>query len=333
MNNYSLHRYLQKQVEGKCDKLPLCFNDINEWLGYRNKLSQWLVENLPIVRNSYSGRGETTGVFVITDKVELMTADVMVDEGLAVPISIYRPRADGIYPAVLVCPGFATPANTAYYVSFAMGLAEKGIIAAVIEYGGTGLCADRPDCETNINNIASAAHLLGMNEAGFRVLYNLSVYEFLKNDPKIHSDRIGITGLCQGAITAMYTIAVEDGFVAFSPLCGVSTYEAEVTDYAGRQGGWTGISPFVFDVLQYGDFMHFIASFAPKPLFVLNNLTDIHWPLQGFEKTRKFVSHIYELAGASRNCSFRLSNSPHSYEGENASAIIEFFIKTLGAGI
>ena len=330
MNNYSLHRYLQTKVEEKCKKLPLEFNDINEWHHYRTNLKNWLIENLPVVRNSYTGKGESTGVFEISDTVELETVDVMFDENLAIPVSIYRPNVAGPHPAVLVCPGFGTPANTGYYVSFAIGLAQKGIAAAVIEYGGTGLCADRPDCETNINNIASAAHLLGMNEAGFRVSYNISVYEFLRCDPKVISDRIGITGLCQGAITAMYTIVVEEGFAAFSPLCGVSTYEAEVLDYSGRQGGWTGISPFVFNVLEYGDFMHFIASFAPKPLFVVNNLTDIHWPLQGLEKTQKFVRHIYGLADASDACSFRLTNSPHSYEGENASSITEFFINAIG---
>ncbi|MFO7611775.1 MAG: hypothetical protein R6W99_04725 [Clostridia bacterium] len=330
MNKYSLHRYLQSKVEEQCGSLPLHFNGINEWLDYKIRLREWLEENLPVIRNSHTGSGVSTGIFAISDSVSLETADVQVDENLAVPVSMYRPSAPAPSPAVMICPGFATPANTGFYVSFAISLAEAGITAVVMEYGGTGLCADRPDCETDINNIASAAHLLGMNEAGFRVSYNIAVFEFLRKNPAIIADRIGITGLCQGAITAMYTTAAEDGFASFAPLCGVSTYEAEVADYAGRQGGWTGISPFVFNVLNHGDFMHFLAAFAPKPILAQNNITDIHWPLQGFEKTQKFVRNIYDLYGAGDNCIFLLSHSPHSYEGDNATGLVDFFIKTLG---
>lgn len=330
MNKYSLHSYLQSKVEEQCGMLPLNFDGINKWLDYKKRLREWLEENLPVIRNSHTGNGISTGIFELSDSVILETADIQVDENLLVPVSIYRPTILSLSPAVIICPGFATPANTGFYASFAISLAEVGITAAVVEYGGTGLCADRPDCETNVNNIASAAHLLGMNEAGLRVSYNIAVFEFLRKDPGIIADRIGITGLCQGAITAMYTTAAEDGFASFAPLCGVSTYEAEVTDYAGRQGGWTGISPFVFNVLKHGDFMHFLAAFAPKPLLAQNNITDIHWPLQGFAKTQKFVKHIYDLYGAENECSFRLSHSPHSYEENNATDLVEFFIKTLG---
>ncbi len=330
MNKYSLHSYLQSKVLKQCGSLPLHFNGKSEWLDYKRGLREWLEENLPVIRNSRTGQGVSTGIFEISGCVSLETVDVRVDENLLVPVSIYRPAALPTSPAVMICPGFATPANTDFYVSFAISLAEAGITAIVMEYGGTGLCADRPDCETNVNNIASAAHLLGMNEAGFRVSYNISVFEFLRKDPGIIADRIGITGLCQGAITAMYTTAVEDGFASFAPLCGVSTYEAEVADYAGRQGGWTGISPFVFNVLKHGDFMHLLAAFAPKPMLAQNNITDIHWPLEGFDKTHKFVKHIYDLYGAGDNCCFRLSHSPHSYEGGNATGLVGFFIKTLG---
>ncbi|MBN2558936.1 MAG: hypothetical protein JXB33_09310 [Clostridia bacterium] len=330
MNKYSLHRYLQAKVLQQCALLPVHFSGTGEWQEYKKGLRSWLEENLPVIRNPHTGSGISTGIFMISDSVSLETADVQVDENLTVPVYIYRPSAPVPSPAVMICPGFATPANTGFYVSFAISLAEAGITAAVMEYGGTGLCADRPVCETNVNNIASAAHLLGMNEAGFRVSYNISVFEYLRKDPGIIKDKIGITGLCQGAIAAMYTIAAEDGFASFAPLCGVSTYEAEVTDYAGRQGGWTGISPFVFNVLKHGDFMHFLAAFAPKPMLALNNIIDIHWPLQGFGKTRKFVSHIYDLYGAGDECTFLLSHSPHSYEGENATALVDFFIRTLG---
>lgn len=330
MNKYSLHRYLQSKVEEQCALLPLNFNGTDDWDEYKNGLREWLVENLPVIRNSHTGNGVSTGIFEISDSVSLETVDILVDENLPAPLSIYRPSIPVPSPAVMICPGFASPANTDFYVSFAISLAEKGITAIVIEYGGTGLCADRPDCETNINNIASAAHLLGMNEAGLRVSYNISAFEFLRKDPNIITDKIGITGLCQGAITAMYTTAVEDGFASFAPICGVSTYEAEITDYAGRQGGWTGISPFVFNVLKQGDFMHLLAAFAPKPILAQNNIIDIHWPLQGFYKTQKFVKHIYDLYGAKDKCSFRLSHSPHSYEGDNANNLIDFFINTLG---
>ncbi|MFO7635847.1 MAG: hypothetical protein R6W96_00885 [Clostridia bacterium] len=325
IKKYSLLHYLQRQIIDQAALLPSAFRDIPDWEGYKADLREKLPGLLPVVKNIHTGKGKSTGVFGLSGNLVLETLDIQIDQDLFAPVYLYRKKGAGISPAVIMCPGYGTPANTDFYVSFAMALAEEGIAAAVVEYGGTGLTADRPDFHTDINNIATAATLLGMNEAGFRVSYNISLFEYLKAREDIHSGKIGITGLCQGAITTAFTVAVEQGFAACAPLCGVTTYEAESVEYASRQGGWTGVSPFVSGILKEADFQHLLACFAPGPMLLQNNITDIHWPLSGYGKARDFIQGIYALYESGDKCVFGLEHAPHSYEGSHAQNILRFF--------
>jgi dienelactone hydrolase len=330
MKKYSVLNYLQEEITEQCKSLPQVFEDVRQWEQFRDNNREAVKNLLPLIRNSSTAKHNVTGTCELSEELVLECIDVHMDGPLFIPVHLYKRKEVGTSPAVIICPGYATPKNTSFYVSFAMRLAAEGIIALVMEYGGAGESADRPDVHTNTDNISSAAHLLGMNEAGLRVSANIAAFDYLKTRKDIDRGRIGITGLCQGSITTAYTVAVEGGFWACAPLCGATTYEAEATEYASRQGGWSGISPFVFGILKHADFQHLFASFAPKPMLIQNNITDIHWPLSGFERVKDFVSSIYGLYGKDENIQFRLENAPHAYEGAHSDNILNFFIKLKG---
>ncbi|MBN2851727.1 MAG: dienelactone hydrolase family protein [Clostridia bacterium] len=327
MNKYSVHNYLQQRLMKQCQELPHAFDSVNDFECYKKKLRERLCEILPVLPSAYEGTGTVIGRNQLSEDLTLESIELTLDENLLVPVHLYKKEGTMNAPAVIICPGYGTPMNTDYYVSFAMSLANEGIAAAVIEYGGTGETAERPDYNTAIDNISSACHLLGMNEAGIRVSSNIALFNYLKRRKDINEQRIGITGLCQGSIITAYTIAVENGFYACAPLCGATTYEAEVVSYASRQGGWSGISPFVFDILKYADFQHLFSCFAPKPMLIQNNMTDIHWPLSGFEKVKQMVEEVYHLYKEKDKIQFRLSHAPHAYQGAHADNIIRFFVK------
>jgi dienelactone hydrolase len=198
-----------------------------------------------------------------------------------------------------------------------------------MEYDATGERADRPDFETGINNVTSLGQLLGINNVGFRVMSNLAALRYLKSREDVDPNRIGITGLCQGAIVTWFTSALCEEFKAVAPLCGATTYEAIALEYANRQGGWSGTSPYVFKMLEFADFQHIAAVIAPRPLFVQNNLIDIHWPLSGYEKVKQMAAQVYALYGAEDKCRFSLENGPHAFAEPFLSNIADWFSEAL----
>ncbi|NQT18135.1 MAG: hypothetical protein HQ592_00410, partial [Planctomycetes bacterium] len=108
-----------------------------------------------------------------------------------------------------------------------------------------------------------------------------------------------------------------------------TTYEAIVTEYMNRQGGWSGISPYVFDHLEVADVQHVVAAAAPRPLFVQNNIIDIHWPYSGFEKVKQLTTAIYRLYGAENRCRFRIEHGPHAYAEPFVSNLVQWFKEVL----
>jgi len=180
-----------------------------------------------------------------------------------------------------------------------------------------------------VNNITALGHLLGINNVGLRVMNNLAALDYLKGRKDVDSARIGITGLCQGAIVTWFAAAVCVDFAAAAPVCGVTTYEAIALEYCGRQGGWTGISPYVFGLLDVADVQHVVSAIAPRPLLVQNNLIDIHWPLSGFHTAKRLTEKVYGLYKASEKCTFRIEDAPHSYAGPLLEKTIQWFCRTL----
>lgn len=164
---------------------------------------------------------------------------------------------------------------------------------------------------------------------GLRVMANLSVPRYLKSLDYVDDERIGITGICQGSIIVWFTAALSEEFSAIAPLCGTSSYEAETLEYVNRQGGWTGISPFVFNLLKYADVQHLYGCFAPRPLFVQSNIIDTHWPLSGLQKVKTMGENIYSLHGASDKYRFLLEHEPHAFSGTFITNLTQWFKEVL----
>lgn len=230
---------------------------------------------------------------------------------------------------VLVCPGYWQPKYADCIIDMCMALAREDIVALTLDYPGVGEAADRPDIQTNTNNINAAANLIGINDIGLRVMSNFAVLRYIKSLDYTNSNKIGITGLCQGSLILWYTAALSEDFTAIAPLCGTTTYEAEVLEYKNRQGGWTGISSFVFGLLKHADVQHLYGCFAPRHLYVQNNIIDRHWPHWGFEKVKSFVEHIYGLYNASDNYSFHLEHEQHAYIGVFITNLTDWFKQVL----
>ena len=330
MNKYSALEYLKVKVRERCGRLPQSFGSMSEWEEYKRRFLSNLAELLPISNHESAGKGELITRNSLSEDLLLENIAVTFDEGFYVSSHIYRPvDSEGKLSVVLVCPGYGQPKNAEDIAGIGMSLARSGFAAVTLDYTGTGEAADRPDHHTNINNIAAAASLLGINDVGLRVMSNLAVLKYLKTLEYIDSERIGITGICQGSIVLWYTAALSDDITAIAPVCGTTNYEAEVLEYSSRQGGWTGISPFVFNLLEHGDVQHLYGCFAPRPLLAQNNIIDRHWPQSGFEKVKRFTERIYSLYDAGDKLNFCIENEPHAFSGAFVANLTSFFTRHL----
>lgn len=333
VNRYSATAYLQERIALKCAALPRSWASLEDWRRYRESLVIALRRLLPVWDVGEPGADRVVARLDLGGEIALEAVDVALERGFAAPVHIYRRRLSrDRAPAVIVCPGYAQPKNEAELATFCMRLAERGFVAVAVEYDGTGERADRPDPATDIANVSALAELAGLTDVGLRVMTNLAVLRHLEGRADVDPERIGITGLCQGAIVTWYTAAVCDRLAAVAPLCGATTYEAIALEYVNRQGGWSGASPYVHGLLEVADVQHLLACSAPRPLYVQNNIVDMHWPLSGFETVRRLVSHVYELHGAGPKAVFRIEHGPHAFAEPFRSLLVDWFGRVLAGG-
>lgn len=324
-NNSTVH-YLQSLAARKCDRLPENFVDLEHWETYKSVFLSNLKRILPLLQVHPTGDDRVLSVMQLGTNAVIEEVQVCVDEDYYIKIHLYLPKnCEEPAPCVMVCPGYLQEKRAGDIVDMCMALAKNKIAAAAVEYSATGSCGDRPDGETNLDNVVSVAACLGINDVAIRTAHNMAVLRYLKTRPEIAGERIGITGICQGSIVLWFTAALCDEFKAMAPLCGTTTLEAEILEYTSAQGGWSGTSPFVYNLLEYGDVPHIYASFAPRPLLVMNNIIDRHWPYSGLQKVKDFCDKIYGLHQAQDKVCFRVEHQKHSYDEIFIEAIVCFF--------
>ena len=329
MTDYSAIHYLQKKIRKAAAALPQDFKDIPELERYRENTRRALMRMLPVIQPASLGPDIVTATMPLGEDLSISAVDVCVDEDLYTSIHIYRPMyVVGRLPCVLILPGYGQMKNYTDVADAGIAFAKAGFMAAAIDYPATGESASRPDAVTDINNVTTLAYMLGMSDVGLRVSYNFAALRYLKSRGDVDPGRIGMTGLCQGGIILWHTAALTDGFAALAPVCGVTTLEAEACEYVNRQGGWSGASPFVYDILSVADVGQMYAMCAPIPLFVQNNITDIHWPYSGLQKVKDIAGKAYALYGAGDKISFRIEHNTHAFTGF-CDNLVSFFQKTL----
>lgn len=320
--------YLRQAVSERCATLPRSFESEQALSEYRAKVRRWLSERLGLPR-SFSGEGAVSASATLGGDIRFEHLDIQVDGDYRIYVHLYLPEAAKRPPVVMVCPGYLQDKNAPDVVDLCMALARSGLAALAMEYPGAGECAGRPDGATDLDNVCQLALLLGLPEAAIRVWHNLAALAYLKMRKDLDANRLGITGLCQGAITLWYTALVSDAFKALSPVCGTTSLWAEAVEYTRRQGGWSGVSPFIPGMLDYADVPQLYACMAPRPLLVMNNMIDIHWPLSGFGQTRHVAEDAYALLGAKDRCQFLLEHEPHAFRGQFIAHLVRWFGEVL----
>ena len=145
--------------------------------------------------------------------------------------TLYRPAADGRYPAVILVHGSGA-ANRDYVLPWARFLVRRGV--AVLGYDKRGVGASAGDWNTaSFDDLAADV---------------VSAFDYLKKRTDIHPDRIGLLGISQaGWIMPMAAVRAPDLAFLIS-LSGAGVSPAETTlDQARNEMTMAGMKPPMID--------------------------------------------------------------------------------------
>lgn len=302
------------------------FTDLDSWIGFKGELTGFLYNELVyedflsfdshvVEKNKYPGYTKET-------------VHINCLKNFAFPCDLYYPPLEKM-PVVLICPGFGQARDESDIVFLAKSLCDSGMGCIIPGYDSVGDRADMDNVLINTQMVTDCLNLLGFSNLGLRVTTNLACIKYLKSRNNFDGDRIGITGLCQGAIVSWFTSPLCQDIKSSAPLCGATDYYAICMEYCSTLGGWSGLSPYMNGLLKYGDIPQVISLMAPKPLFVQNNILDRHWPYSGFARCRNFAKNIYGLYDSEKNVRFVVENEPHAYAGRFVTNICTWFLNTL----
>ena len=176
---------------------------------------------------------------------------------------------------------------------FALQAVKKGWAALAMEQRAMGECGSKPDGHPNCNHPALQAILLGRTLIGERchdVSRAIDMVE--KHFPMIDMDRICMMGNSGGGTTTIYATALDTRIKAAMPSCAMCGYYASI---GAMQHCNCNYIPGIMKHFDMGDLA---AMIAPRPLTVVNGVTDASFPIESAKEQVAIARVVYELLGA-----------------------------------
>jgi dienelactone hydrolase len=182
-----------------------------------------------------------------------------------------------------------------------------------------GLDRRTPDTDNQSKNLLVHGRTL-MGAIVYEIRQALS---YLQQRPDVDPQRIGVTGLSFGGITAFYTWLTDDRIAAAASICG-GVGSVETLLQIGHPS-YHGYYWWIPGMLEYGDQGDFAAAMAPRPLMLWAPLQDIGMPKEGVERFLECVLPAYQRAGASRSLVVHRQPGEHEFTPEAFKAMKQFF--------
>ena len=328
--NYSAMKWLQEKIEERRALLPNRVDSKAQWEVLRRRIRDYLRDDLALGCWAAPGRSYVVGASALEDDLVLEWIDVNIEDDYFMKAHLYRRKElEEPAPAIVVSHGYAQSKRDPILSRACMELARHGYVVMAVEHAPSGEAADRPDYETNISNITAAGMVLGVSNPALWALDNIRSVDYLQTRDDVDGQRLGIVGLCQGSIGLWPAAAYDERFRVCIPFYGGTTYSSIGLEYMSGTGGWTGGSPYMFGILNVCDVQHLLACVAPRPLLVINNVCDIHWPLGGLQDIADFCGQVYELHGAGEHFAIQLESGEHNFVEKPLQRICGWFDRWL----
>lgn len=266
------------------------FYNVRNWESYKLNLMKYLDSVIEIGKGEY-GDSLVHGTFKLDD-LYLQYADIYFDSDFHIPALIYFKDTDYFKDTHIIIPDGDTGKNDPRIIDRAMELAQKGSKVMVYDPAACGETADRPDHETDLNNVCALSVLMGTNLISLEYTRLSAIYHFAVcsgNGSKIHVYAEGSSSPV-ALIFSLYNKSIgschiKDGVLSLSRvIMDMPAYKKPIYYPKG--------------FLKYGDICHVAASLAPSKAVYEGVCCD------GSQKFEKFLKGIYGLYDAQENITF-----------------------------
>ena len=297
----------------------------------RAKLTE-LIGGLPTYNGALNSR--VTGTLTAdTHAIEKVVFESL--PGFHVTGNLYRPKAPGRYPAVLV-PAGHTQEGKAEVQWVAANLAAKGFIALAYDPIGQGEREQSylPQLGRALAGGGGNEHLelgarsilIGQSVARYFIFDAKRGVDYLVSRPDVDPDRIGVTGCSGGGAITTYVGVFESRVKAAAPGCFISSFRYLFT-------GPTADSEMSFPAfLASGlDMADFFEVAAPLPWLMMATTED-YFPPKSARTVYDEVQRWYDLYGAGDRLRFFVGTGPHGTPRDSREEIYRWLIRWLRDG-
>jgi len=245
-----------------------------------------------------------------------------------VPALVVRPTEAGApCPAVVVVHGWGQ--NRLSILPYRVALARAGYVTIQIDnpFAGEHQTRVANSDEYQYGSLPLAT-CVGWSMMGMGVWDIRRAADYLETRPDVDPQRIAVSGLCWGGMQTWVAAALDERFRVVIPVCGTSTYEALVLEYA-TYARHTCLGTYIPGILRHGDFQDIAACCAPRPVLVMSNVNDDWFPISGFTKLSDEMRLVYGALGVPDRFRAMLRDTVHDVTPEFAAAAIEWLTEHL----
>ena len=247
-------------------------------------------------------------------------------EGIYVTANLYRPKAEGVYPAVITTHGhWANGRRTEIVQTTGQLLALNGFVCLAVDAWGVGERASNPlEHEYHGSNLGASLMNVGNTLLGLQLIDNQRGVDLLCSLPYVDSQNIGATGASGGGNQAMWLAAMDERVKAVVPVVSVGTFESYVMN-----------SNCVCELLPQGLIFTeedaVIGLIAPRAINIFTAMNDANpsFVYSQMKRTYKNALRFYEKEDRKENIAYSLFNRGHGYWEEMQMEMLSYFTKHL----
>lgn len=254
---------------------------------------------------------------------------------LWVTANLYRPKAPGRFPGILISLGHWDQGKLAEQ-SLAANFAKKGFVALAYDPIGQGerVVAYDPLLKESAGAWSTEQHiqlgaqslLVGQSIARYMIWDAMRALDYLVSRPEVEASRIGSTGCSGGGTLTTYISALDSRIKAAAPACWMNSYR---TLFTGPVGDDEQSPPaFISSGLDQADYVEL---FAPKPWLIVSTIEDF-FPLEGARQTFEEARSWYRLYGAQDRIEWAVGPGTHGTPLPVRERIYEWMIRWLKDG-
>lgn len=202
---------------------------------------------------------------------------------------------------------------------FAIQAVARGYIAIAMEQRGFGELKSEVT-ERGCHHLMAQCLMNGRTLQGERIHDVMCLVDALEGYEHADMDRIAIMGNSGGGTTAYHAACIEERIKVVMPSCSFNTYEHSILSMLHC------LCNYVPDISVYMEMPDLAMLIAPRPLLIVNGLTDAIFPIDTARSSFEIVKKIYEAAGAAENCRHIVGGEGHRFYAADAWPVFEKFI-------